>query len=164
MHTINSRADVEALRGSPQFEAMLRNIYGSMTQWDRVGGEWVAREDLSSISRLGYSKAEFLAEIAPFDFPAHQPPTEPEPQPAPSLAPLTSRQLRLGLVGGGVMPAQVDAAIAAITDDVARAVAEIEWEYASQFERDHPLIEQVGMALGLSVEQIDTMWQAALAA
>lgn len=83
--------------------------------------------------------------------------------PAPSLPPLTARQLRLGLVGGGILPAQVDAAIAAIPDDNARAVAEIEWEYAMQFERDHPLIEQVSTALGLNVEQIDTMWQAALA-
>ena len=52
---------------------------------------------------------------------------------------------------------------AALPDAADRAVAEIEWEYASQFERDHPLIEQVGIALGLSPEQIDTMWQEALA-
>lgn len=82
--------------------------------------------------------------------------------PAPPLPPLTARQLRLGLVAASILPSQVDAAIAAIEDDTARAVAEIEWEYATQFERDHPLIEQVGMALDLSSEQIDTMWQAAL--
>ena len=75
---------------------------------------------------------------------------------------LTARQLRLGLVGGGFSLSQVETAIAAIPDEQQRAVAEIEWEYASQFERDHPLIEQVGVALGLTVEQIDAMWQAAL--
>jgi hypothetical protein len=41
-------------------------------------------------------------------------------------------------------------------------VAKIEWEYASQFERDHHLIEQVGASLGLTPEQIDTMWGQAL--
>lgn len=82
---------------------------------------------------------------------------------SPPLPPLAARQLRLGLVGGGILPAQVDAAIAAIPNDAERAVAEIEWQYASQFERDHPLIEQVGTELGLTVEQIDAMWQAALA-
>lgn len=84
----------------------------------------------------------------------------PAPEPLP---PLTARQLRLGLVAASILPSQVDAAIAAIPDAADRAVAEIEWEYASQFERDHPLIEQVGIALGLSPEQIDTMWQEALA-
>jgi len=83
-------------------------------------------------------------------------------QPEP-LSPLTARQLRLGLVGGGILPSQVDTAIAAIEDETARAIAEIDWEYASQFVRDHPLIEQVGTALGLTPEQIDAMWQAALA-
>lgn len=80
-----------------------------------------------------------------------------------ALPSLTARQLRLGLVSGGFVLTQVDTAIDAIPDPQAKAVAEIEWEYASQFERDHPLIEQVGTALGLSPEQIDTMWQAALA-
>lgn len=82
---------------------------------------------------------------------------EPEP-----LPPLTARQLRLGLVGGGFALAQVEMAIAAIPDEQQRAVAEIEWEYASQFERMHPLIEQVGGTFGLTPEQIDAMWAAAL--
>jgi len=74
-------------------------------------------------------------------------------------APLTARQLRLGLVTNGFALKQIEAAIAAIEDPQQRAVASIEWEYASQFERDHPLIAQVGAALGLTVEQIDTMWR-----
>lgn len=86
---------------------------------------------------------------------------EPEPKPV-TLPPLTARQLRLGLVTNGITLASVEATIAAIEDEQDRAVAEIEWQYASQFDRDHPLIEQVGGALGLSVEQIDTMWQSSL--
>lgn len=35
-------------------------------------------------------------------------------------------------------------------------------DYASQFERGHHLIAQVGAALGLSPAQIDTMWEQAL--
>lgn len=79
-----------------------------------------------------------------------------------NMPPLTARQLRLGLVSASILPAQVDAAIAAIPDEQARAVAEIEWEYATQFERNHPLIDQVGTALGLSPEQIDAMWMTVL--
>lgn len=82
--------------------------------------------------------------------------------PPPPLAPLTRRQLRLGLLSNGITTADVEAAIAAIPDPMDRAVAEIEWADASTYERDHHLIEQVGSALGLTHEQIDTMWEAAL--
>src|SRR5690606_28836038 len=84
------------------------------------------------------------------------------PLPAPATPSLTARQLRLGLVLNGFTLDQVTATIDAIPDEQDRAVAKIEWEYASQFERDHHLIAQVGAALGLSTEQIDTMWQQAL--
>lgn len=82
--------------------------------------------------------------------------------PTGSLPPITARQLRLGLVLNGFALDQVTATIDAIPDEQDRAVAKIEWEYASQFERDHHLIEQVGTALGLTGEQIDAMWNEAL--
>jgi hypothetical protein len=85
-----------------------------------------------------------------------------EPPPPPPLAPLTRRRLRLGLLANGIASADVEAAIASIIDPTERAVAEIEWTDASSYERDHPLIAQVGGAIGLSDEQIDTMWAHAL--
>lgn len=84
-----------------------------------------------------------------------------EPPPV-TLAPLTRRQLRLGLLANGITTAAVEAAIAAIPDEMDRAVAEIEWADASTYERNHHLIEMVGGALGLTQEQIDTMWEEAL--
>lgn len=87
------------------------------------------------------------------------PPYEPQALP---LASLTRRQLRLGLLANGITTADVEAAIAAISDPMDRAIAEIEWADASTYERDHPLIEQVGTVLELTPEQIDTMWTAAL--
>ncbi len=41
--------------------------------------------------------------------------------------------------------------------------AQIEWEYATTFNRLHPLIGTVGTALGLSDTQIDALWVAAAA-
>lgn len=160
-HVINSRADLENLRGTADFEATLRGLHGAFTTWNLVDDEWVAQENLSAIERFDYDKAGFLAEIAPFDFP---PPVKPS-LPVVTIVThqhLSARQLRLGLVAAGILPSQVDAAISAIPDATARAIAEIEWEYASQFERNHPLIEQVGGALGLTPEQVDTMWEQAL--
>lgn len=84
------------------------------------------------------------------------------PDPIPHYPPLTARQLRLGLIQAGVSIASVDAAISAIPDEMDRETARVEWEYASQFERDHALIEQVGGALGLTPEQIDAAWLAAV--
>lgn len=161
MTLVNSRSDLEALRGTPAFADVLLLIYGSMTKWSLGEGEWIASEDLSLVNRFGYSKSEFLAEIAPFDFPA------PEAPPTPELPPvvfphLSARQLRLGLIAAGVSLSSVDAAIAAIPDEADREVAQVEWQFASQFERDHPLIEQVGAALGLEPWQIDAAWLAAL--
>jgi hypothetical protein len=72
--------------------------------------------------------------------------------------PLSARQLRLGLVLNGFELNQVETAIDAIDDAQSRAIARVEWEYASLFERDHPLLIDVGVALGLSPEDIDEMW------
>lgn len=86
----------------------------------------------------------------------------PEPQPEPGLPPLTARQLRLGLIAAGISLASVEGAISAIQDATDREMAMVEWEYASQFERDHHLIEQIGATLGLSPEQIDAAWMTAI--
>jgi len=82
---------------------------------------------------------------------------------APALTPpspptLTRRQLRLGLLQAGITTAQVEAAIEAIPDPMAREVARIEWADATSYERGHPLVDQIGTALGLTPEQIDAMW------
>jgi hypothetical protein len=74
---------------------------------------------------------------------------------------LTARQLRLGLVNNGYSMSQVSAVIDAMPEGADKETARIEWEYASAFERTHPLIGRVGAALAISEEQIDTMWTAA---
>ncbi|WP_068413484.1 hypothetical protein [Labrenzia sp. OB1] len=78
------------------------------------------------------------------------------------MPPLTARQFRLALVQSGRTLDQVDSAIAQIADDIERANAQIEWEYATQFERLHPLIVSLSGTLGFSPEDVDTLWQEAL--
>jgi hypothetical protein len=87
------------------------------------------------------------------------------PPPAPPPMPeITARQLRLALLGLGMKGAQVEAAIAAMpgTEDE-REAAMIEWQYASSFRRNHPLVAALGAALGLTAAQIDEAWRAAAA-
>jgi hypothetical protein len=85
------------------------------------------------------------------------------PPPAPPLVPaITARQLRLALLGLGLTGAQVEAQIAAMPGTPAqREAAMIEWEYATTYQRDHPLVVMLGAALGLTEAQIDDAWKEA---
>ena len=85
----------------------------------------------------------------------------PQAAPPPALA-ITARQLRFALLGLGLTGAQVDAQIAAMPGtDTAREAARIEWEYATTYERNHPLVTMLGAALGLTKTQIDAAWMEA---
>ncbi|WP_412032930.1 hypothetical protein ACLIR7_14990 [Nitratireductor aquimarinus] len=79
-----------------------------------------------------------------------------------SMPPLSARQLRLGLIANGITLASVQAAVDGIADPTAREMALVEWEYATTFERTHSLISQIGSALNLTPEEIDTMWSASI--
>lgn len=76
--------------------------------------------------------------------------------------PLTARQLRLGLVNNGFALAQVEAAIDALPDGPEKEKARIEWQYAGEFKRDHPLLVTIATQLGILAEQFATMWAEAL--
>lgn len=70
---------------------------------------------------------------------------------------LTARQLRLGLLQLGKL-AEVPVAIAALPEPE-RSQAQIEWDYASEFRRLHPLIVKLIPILGLTDEQVDPVWE-----
>lgn len=95
-------------------------------------------------------------EIAPF-----VPPSLEEKRAA--MPTLSARQFRLGLIDGGIDLADVETAIAAIPDPVERKKGQVEWEYATQFNRLHPLVVQLSSSLGLTPEQVDAMWEGAAA-
>lgn len=69
---------------------------------------------------------------------------------------LTARQLRLGLLSLGKLNG-VPTAISALPSPD-KEQAEIEWQYASEFRRLHPLIVQLIPILSLTDEQVDTVW------
>ena len=82
------------------------------------------------------------------------------PQPSPPPMPtITAAQLRLALLGLGMTGAQVEAAINAMPGtDTDREAARIQWEYATTFPRQHPLVVGIGAALDLTESQIDAAW------
>lgn len=70
---------------------------------------------------------------------------------------VSMRQARLALLAAGHLTA-ADAAATSIG-----GAAQIEWDYATEVRRDHPLIAGISTALGLSEEQIDDLFIAAAA-
>ncbi|RVO54935.1 hypothetical protein [Sinorhizobium meliloti] len=102
---------------------------------------------------------QWLIDNPNFPIDAYVPPPEPTIEEIRANMPsLTARQLRLGLVGNGYSMSQVSAVIDAMPEGADKETARIEWEYATTFERTHPLIGTVGAALAIGEEQIDTMW------
>lgn len=68
---------------------------------------------------------------------------------------ISPRQIRLWLVEHGISLLNVDAAIANINDDLLREKTKIEWEFSPYVERNHPMINVLGAALGLSEDDIN---------
>ena len=81
---------------------------------------------------------------------------------SPVMPTITARQLRLALLGLGLTGAQVEAKIAVIPGiQTQREAAMIEWQYATTYERNHPLVVMLGAALDLTETQIDAAWMEA---
>jgi len=74
---------------------------------------------------------------------------------------VTMRQARLALLAAGKLGA-VDAAIASLPSPQKEA-AQIEWEFSSVVERDRPLVQTLGPALGLSESELDQLFITAVA-
>jgi hypothetical protein len=68
---------------------------------------------------------------------------------------VSARQIRLWLIENNIPLALVESAINEIQDSNLREKTLVEWEYAPYVERNHPLINTLGQALGLNSEQID---------
>jgi hypothetical protein len=72
---------------------------------------------------------------------------------------VTMRQGRLALLQAGLLDS-AEAVIAAMAGAEGTA-ARIEWEYATELKRDHPLVVSLGAALGQTPEQIDALFDLA---
>jgi len=91
---------------------------------------------------------------------AFGPPPEAEPL-LPVVPDISARQLRLWLLAQGVALVTIDDAIAALPE-AEREPARVEWEYATVYQRAHPLIALLAPVAGLmTAEAIDDAFRAA---
>jgi hypothetical protein len=72
---------------------------------------------------------------------------------------ISARQLRLWLHGAGLLE-QIPMLIAALPEPQ-RTTAQIEWEFSTDYQREHPLVIQLGSALGMTSADMDLAWQQA---
>lgn len=79
------------------------------------------------------------------------------PLPVPAM--VTMRQARLALLQNSMLT-QVNTAVANMPGAAGDA-ARIEWEFSSTVERNHPLVQSVTGALGLTESQLDDLFRLA---
>ena len=70
---------------------------------------------------------------------------------------VTKRQALLVLLSVGIRESDIRTFIASLAD-ADREVAEIEFNYATHFERKHPLIQMIADAKGLDRKKLDTLF------
>lgn len=153
--SLNSVASVKATQESGVFvlECNITDING-----ETFDCEYVSRE--SDTFGLAPTVRQWLVENPSFPVTPYVPPTTEEVRAA--MPSLTARQLRLGLLNAGISPSTVTATIGGMPAGPEKDKAQIEWEYATTFNRTHPLIANVGGALGLTDNEIDGMWLGAI--
>ncbi len=78
--------------------------------------------------------------------------------PVAPIGALTKRQARLGLLSIGITTEDVETRITAINDPMDRAAALIEWQDATTYERDHPLVADLSAAFDLPAAEVDALW------
>lgn len=55
---INSRADLEAIKGTPDYDRFLEFLAGTVNRYEWDGSQWVLVEDTSALDRFGVSVEE----------------------------------------------------------------------------------------------------------
>jgi len=63
---INSRADLEAIKGTPDYDRFLEFLAGTVNRYEWDGSQWVMVEDTSALDRFGVS----VEEIGPAPVPS----------------------------------------------------------------------------------------------
>jgi hypothetical protein len=76
--------------------------------------------------------------------------------PAP-IKDVSPRQMRSALILSGVSLESIDAALNTLSEPT-RSLARTEWEFSLAFQRNRPLVNQVGQMLGWTSAQLDQLW------
>lgn len=74
---INTRKDLDAIAGTPQHEAFMAMLAGTLwrLEKDDIAKTWKAVDDEAIVGRFGFTRADFPKAVAP-ELPAYSPPED----------------------------------------------------------------------------------------
>lgn len=73
---------------------------------------------------------------------------------------VSPRQIRTALILSGVTLESITAALDSLSEPT-KSIAKIEWEFSVAFQRNRPLVTEVGTMLGWTSDQLDALWRLA---
>jgi len=74
-----------------------------------------------------------------------------------NVKPVTPRQIRQALIYSGVSLDMIESALNSLPEPM-KSLAKTEWEYSTLFDRRRQLVNQMGVMLGWTSEQLDQLW------
>lgn len=81
-----------------------------------------------------------------------------KPPVTPTIGDVTPRQMRQALILNGVSMQQIEDALDSLPEPT-KSLAKVEWEYSISFQRNRPLVSQMGAMLGWNEAQLDALWK-----
>lgn len=143
-----------------EFRNAKYNRFGSIdVEFNHPQFGWIpftaTSDDVEEHGKSLYSAILSAGNIAPYEAPTAD-------EARAMMRPLTPRQLRLALVRSGKSLLSVTAALDALPEGPAKEEAEIEWEYATQFNRLAPALLTIADAIGFTPSEVDALWEQAL--
>jgi len=74
----------------------------------------------------------------------------------------TPRQLRIALIKSGISLTNIESQIDAIEDSAQKEIARVEWEYALEIKKEHPLVSMMATNLNLTEQQVNDIFSLAV--
>lgn len=144
---INTREDLNNIIGTPQYDAAMNLLGGTIwrLEKDDEAKVWKAILDESTIKKFGLTIADFINVSSP-----ELPEYIAEVIPTKSL---TAWQVRKVLTDAGLR-AQVEASVAQADQNTQDA-----WHYASEFKRDDAILNSMAVLLGITDIQLDALFE-----
>lgn len=76
------------------------------------------------------------------------------------IADVTPRQIRQAMIISGISLTSIETALSSLPEPT-QSLARVEWEYSIAFQRNRPLVIQMGAMLGFTSGQLDAVWKLA---
>jgi len=147
---INDRKDLDAAPPEVREQFMTRLANG-INRWVWDGNDWVIQQDDSTITRYGFTLADFPNAPVP-EMPDYNP-EEKALQQARESAVLSRANFKLALLDAGYLQDVKD--FVANTNDERIIIL---WEDSANFERMHPDLIRLATELGYTNEQLDVLF------